>query len=134
MYLEIPNHLLPATSELLDSLPLKGAASRARTRALALVSNALEATPAGGRVEVHAGLGEGGALLEVRDTGCGIPPEELPRILERFYRTREALDEKRPGTGLGLAITQSIARLHGGELRIESEPGRGTAVRLCLPR
>jgi two-component system phosphate regulon sensor histidine kinase PhoR len=98
-----------------------------------LVSNALEATPKGGCISVRVMTASGHAELEVQDTGRGIASEELPRILDRFYRTRDALDRNRPGTGLGLAIVQSIARLHGGELKIVSEPGKGTTALLRIP-
>lgn len=98
-----------------------------------LVANALEATPAGGMVRVRVEARDGQAELEVADTGRGIPADELPRLADRFFRTAEALEHKRPGTGLGLAIVQSIARLHGGELRITSEEGRGTTARLLFP-
>jgi len=98
-----------------------------------LVANALEATPAGGTVRVRVEARDGQAELEVADTGRGIPADELPRLADRFFRTTEALEHKRPGTGLGLAIVQSIARLHGGELRITNEQGRGTTARLRFP-
>ncbi len=71
--------------------------------------------------------------LSVRDTGRGIAPEELLRILDRFYRTREALDRKQPGTGLGLAIVKSIALLHGGSVSILSQPEKGTTASVPIP-
>ncbi len=98
-----------------------------------LLSNALEATPRGGEIHVEALERDGMVELVVSDTGRGIVPDELPHILDRFYRTREALDRKRPGTGLGLAIVQSIARLHGGEVTLSSEPGKGTRAELRFP-
>jgi len=97
-----------------------------------LVSNALEATKAGGSVRVAAGRQGQDWVLTVRDTGRGIAPEDLPHVLDRFYRGR-APDPKRRGTGLGLAIVESITRLHGGTLRIESELGLGTTVTLSFP-
>jgi two-component system heavy metal sensor histidine kinase CusS len=98
-----------------------------------LISNALEATRRGGEIRVQAGEMEGRTALSVVDTGRGIEAGELPRILDRFYRTKAALEQKHPGTGLGLAIVQSIARLHGGILSISSEPGKGTVARLEFP-
>jgi len=71
-------------------------------------------------------------VLTVRDTGMGIAPEDLPHVLDRFYRSR-SVNPKRRGTGLGLAIVESITRLHGGTLRIESELGLGTTVTLSFP-
>ena len=99
-----------------------------------LVSNALEATPRGGRISIRIQPEDGRMALIVEDSGRGIPPEEVPHLLDRFYRTHEAHQRRSGGTGLGLAIVQSIARLHGGEVRIASEPGRGTTVRMGIPR
>jgi len=94
---------------------------------LNLVQNALQATPAGGRVIVTAER-EGAVLrLSVRDTGRGIPADKLAEVRKPFVTTKEK------GTGLGLAVVDKIARGHGGELVIESEEGRGTEVRLELP-
>lgn len=97
-----------------------------------LVSNALEATPAGGSVRVAAGRHGPDWVVTVRDTGRGIAPEDLPYVRDRFYRSR-TVDPKRRGTGLGLAIVDSIARLHGGTMRIESGLGLGTTVTLSFP-
>jgi two-component system heavy metal sensor histidine kinase CusS len=97
-----------------------------------LISNALAATPEGGEIFVTVKGQDHQALLEVRDNGRGIPAEELPNVLDRFYRTTDALKRKSPGTGLGLAIVQSIALLHGGDLRILSEQGKGTTVVLTF--
>jgi two-component system heavy metal sensor histidine kinase CusS len=102
---------------------LRGDADMLRQALSNLVSNALAATPEGGETS-----DENRAELEVRDTGRGIPLDELPHVFDRFYRTGEAFSRKVPGTGLGLALVQSIAYLHGGEVRITSEPGKGTSV------
>jgi signal transduction histidine kinase len=72
-------------------------------------------------------------VLEVRDDGIGIGPEDVPHIFERFYRASKDRSRKVEGVGLGLSIAQSIAQQHGGELRIESTPGTGTTARLLLP-
>jgi heavy metal sensor kinase len=82
------------------------------------------------RVKVETGAGEDSVRVQVSDNGEGIPPEYLPHIFERFYqvdkaRTHDAEDHAN-GSGLGLAIVQSIARMHGGEVRVESMPGQGT--------
>jgi len=76
----------------------------------------------------------GGARVEVRvrDTGVGIPRADLPRITERFYRVDKATSRELGGTGLGLAIVKHLVLAHNGLLRIESEPGRGTIVRVWL--
>lgn len=99
-----------------------------------LVDNAVKYTDAGGRVTVSA-RGADAAVVEiaVTDTGVGIPPTDLPRITERFYRVDKARSRELGGTGLGLAIVKHLVIAHGGELAIESEPGRGTTVRVTLP-
>jgi two-component system heavy metal sensor histidine kinase CusS len=97
-----------------------------------LVTNALAATPQGGRVQVGVSRQPASVELWVKDTGRGIAPEDLPHLLDRFYRTQEAQDRKQAGTGLGLAIVQSIAHLHGGEITLTSQPGLGTTVRLAI--
>jgi two-component system, OmpR family, phosphate regulon sensor histidine kinase PhoR len=97
-----------------------------------LVDNAIKYTDAGGRVTVSA-RGVGGLVeIAVTDTGVGIPPADLPRITERFYRVDKARSRELGGTGLGLAIVKHLVIAHGGDLTIESEPGRGTTVRFTL--
>jgi two-component system, OmpR family, phosphate regulon sensor histidine kinase PhoR len=99
-----------------------------------LVDNAVKYTPEGGRVGVSArALPDGFAEVAVTDTGVGIPPADLPRITERFYRVDKARSRELGGTGLGLAIVRHLVLAHGGEMRIESEPGRGTTVRFTIP-
>lgn len=99
-----------------------------------LLSNALGATPQGGRITVS--LKPEGSCMEmaVRDTGRGIPQDEIPHLLDRFYRTQDAHRQRSTGTGLGLAIVRSIAGLHGGTVDIQSQLGLGTTVRVQLPR
>jgi len=73
------------------------------------------------------------AEIRVRDTGVGIPPADLPRITERFYRVDKARSRELGGTGLGLAIVKHLVLAHGGELTIESREGDGTTVGFTLP-
>lgn len=95
---------------------------------LNLFTNALDAMPAGGRLRVGARRAGGGRIeVKVADTGAGISPEQLKRIHEPFYTTKEE------GFGLGLAICRSIVWENDGEMRIESEPGRGTNITVLLP-
>lgn len=109
---------------------IRGDAEMLRQALANLISNALEATSNGGEIFVKVIEQEHQAILEVKDSGRGILPDELPKVSDRFYRTTEARLHKSPGTGLGLAIVQSIAQLHGGELCILSEQGKGTTVEL----
>jgi two-component system phosphate regulon sensor histidine kinase PhoR len=98
-----------------------------------LVDNAVKYTPEDGRVTVSARpAADGRVEVAVVDTGIGIPPADLPRITERFYRVDKARSRDLGGTGLGLAIVKHLVLAHGGELRIESTPGRGTTVRVTL--
>ncbi len=98
---------------------------------LNLVINAIHALPAGGRVSVSlrpaAGRADARVHIGVEDDGDGIAPEVLPRIFDPFFTTREA------GTGLGLAIVKKIAVAHGADIRVDSEPGRGTRFDLLWP-
>jgi two-component system, OmpR family, phosphate regulon sensor histidine kinase PhoR len=114
---------------------------------LNLVDNAIKYTPRGGRVTVRARAlaadevpevlrrsdGPGFCELVVADTGVGVPPDDLPRLTERFYRVDKARSRELGGTGLGLAIVKHIVQAHGGALQIQSELGKGTTVRLVLP-
>jgi signal transduction histidine kinase len=76
---------------------------------------------------------DGRVTVSVRDTGCGIPEEHLPRVFDRFYRCDKSRTAGAGGAGLGLSIVQSIVRLHGGSARIASPPGGGTEVSLTFP-
>ncbi len=86
---------------------------------------------------IAARLAENGATpvveVEVRDTGVGIPAEDLPRLSERFYRVDKARARELGGTGLGLAIVKHIVQAHGGRLEIASEVNAGTTVRFFVP-
>jgi len=98
-----------------------------------LVRNAISYTPPGGEVEVCA-LGSGDrAEIVVEDTGVGIPREHLLRIFERFYRVDKARSRDQGGTGLGLSIVKHIVQAHGGEVRVESELGKGATFFFTLP-
>ncbi len=101
---------------------------------LNLLDNAIKFTPAGGKIDVAASAENGEARLTICDTGVGIPPEALPHIFERFYRADPSRSKQVDGAGLGLALVQWIVREHHGDVRVESEPGRGTRVTVRLPK
>ncbi len=91
-----------------------------------LVSNAVKFTPEGGSVTIRA-CGDGGTtVVEVTDTGAGIPPDDVPKVFDRFFRAPTAADV--PGTGLGLAISKAIVEAHGGSIGVESELGVGSGL------
>jgi signal transduction histidine kinase len=98
-----------------------------------LVSNGLKFTPSGGRVEVRLSAQDGAALLEVEDTGVGIPTDEQEHLFERFFRSSNATENAIPGTGLGLTITKAIVERHGGRIEVESAESTGTTIRVRLP-
>ena len=97
-----------------------------------LVRNACAAKPADGMVHISCLPQDGGWLLTVADRGCGIPPYALDKVTEPFYMADKSRARAGGGSGLGLSLCDAIARAHGTALHIESEPGRGTAVRLWL--
>lgn len=103
-------------------------------RALAnLIGNALAHTPRGGAVILRAQANGNGVCVEVADSGCGIAAAHLPYLFDRFYRVDAARSRSRGGLGLGLALVRNIARLHGGEVSVQSRLGHGTCMRLTLP-
>ncbi|MBG0828245.1 GAF domain-containing sensor histidine kinase [Planomonospora sp. ID67723] len=97
-----------------------------------LLDNAVKFTPPGGHIKVIVHAGPVPAV-EVRDTGIGIDPDEIERVCDDFYRGLGAEERAISGTGIGLSIAEKIARIHGGDVQIDSRPGYGTRVRLTLP-
>ncbi|RKO67401.1 sensor histidine kinase [Desulfofundulus salinus] len=97
-----------------------------------LIDNALRVTPAGGRVEVAARQVAGRVEVAVKDTGPGIPAHEIPLIWERFYKGDPSRRRVGGGSGLGLAIAKQIIDLHGGEIKVDSEPGQGATFTISL--
>jgi signal transduction histidine kinase len=113
-----------------DVPPVRGHASQLQQVILNLLTNAMDATPPGGRVEVTTrARGGGQVVIEVRDTGVGIAPDHRRQIFEPFFSTKEP----GRGTGLGLFISSQIVREHKGTIELDSEPGRGSTFRVCLP-
>ncbi len=113
-------------------LAVRADAIRLKQILMNLLGNAIKFTPIGGRIQLLARASDGHVRVEVRDSGPGIPPEEQKRIFEAFYRLRAA-GQAPEGTGLGLAITQRLVELQGGQLGLESEPGKGSCFYFTLP-
>jgi signal transduction histidine kinase len=95
-----------------------------------LVGNAIKFTPRGGRVSLTVARRDDAVRFRVEDTGCGIAPENVPRLFDRFWQAHES---GRGGAGLGLVIAQGIAEGHGGRIEVESRPGAGSTFTLVLP-
>ena len=121
---------LSSTTE--SGLRVHADATRFKQVLMNLVGNAIKFTPDGGRIELEAHQVEQEVQVNVRDNGPGIPPEEQKRIFEAFYRLRKS-GEGVEGTGLGLAITESLVKLQGGSLGLESKPGSGSCFYFSLP-
>ena len=94
-----------------------------------LILNAVQAIKGGGTITIRTRLNEGICQIDVEDTGCGIPPHVLPRIFDPFFTTKGTGE----GTGLGLSVSLGIIERHGGQIRVDSEVGKGTVFTVCLP-
>lgn len=116
------------------SVQIAGIESELQSALANLVNNALRYTPTGGQVDVNwQSLPDGQAEFSVADTGPGIDREHLPRLTERFYRVDGSRSRETGGTGLGLSIVKHVIQRHGAELRIDSEPGKGSKFTLVFP-
>ncbi len=123
------------TSEIRVQQPLNvvGDADRLYRLVTNLIVNAIQYTPAGGKVTVILDCSHQEAIIQIQDTGIGIAAADLPRIFDRFYRVNSDRSRHTGGSGLGLAIAQTIARAHGGSLSARSELGAGATFLLRLP-
>jgi signal transduction histidine kinase len=102
---------------------------------LNLLSNSVKFTEPLGHIKIGSVLENGGDLvISISDTGIGIPPEQIEKVLEPFEQVEDHLTRENGGTGLGLAIAKGLIQLHGGELALSSEFGVGTSVQVRLPR
>ncbi|GAG14007.1 unnamed protein product [marine sediment metagenome] len=121
------------TLEVPDSLPLVKADSQRIERALlTLVANASKFTPKGGKIKVSAWQDNNTLVVQVSDTGIGIPPAEQERIFQPYYQIKQG-GGKLTGSGLGLAIAKSIVELHGGNIWLKSVVGQGSSFFFSLP-
>lgn len=121
------------SQECAGPLWVMGDAGQLKQVLLNLLDNALRYTPAGGEVALRGRVDGAVARIEVRDTGVGIPAEDLAHIFERFYRGDTSRTRTTGNSGLGLAIVQTIVTAHGGEIAVESTPGAGTCFTISLP-
>jgi signal transduction histidine kinase len=111
-----------------DAPPIPVDPDMIRRAVMNLVGNALDAMPNGGELRIAAGpAGEGAYAVSVEDTGAGIPPGNRDKIFEPYFTTKSS------GLGLGLVLTRKIVEAHGGAIRVDSEEGRGTRIRVLLP-
>lgn len=115
-----------------EEAPITGDPVLVRRLLLILLDNAIKFTPVGGDVRLDVTVADGRRLVTITDTGVGIPPEDLPRVFERFFRSDTARQET-DGAGLGLAIARWIADQHGASLGVRSKPGAGTTVTVSFP-
>jgi heavy metal sensor kinase len=116
-----------------DQAYVLGDPDRLKQLLLNLVDNAIKYTPAGGEVSMSLSKNDGTALVVIQDTGVGIPPEDLPRIFDRFYRVDKARTRNPGGSGLGLSIAMWIANAHSGDIMVESTLGEGSTFSVTLP-
>ena len=131
-----PNHNMShdLTFETIQDLSLIGSRQEIYSAVSNLVNNAIRYTPLGGEVKcAWTVLPDSRLQFSVQDTGPGIAAEHLPRLTERFYRVDRSRSRESGGTGLGLAITKHVMQRHGGELKIESELGKGSKFILVFP-
>lgn len=116
-----------------ERISLLGYPEEIRSAVINLITNAVRYTPRGGRIQIVWKRVGTGAVLTVSDNGIGIPPEDIPRITERFYRVDKGRSRDTGGTGLGLAIVKHVMRRAGGELIIHSKLGEGSTFMLKFP-
>jgi signal transduction histidine kinase len=98
-----------------------------------LLGNAAKYTPEGGRVRLHVEARDRALQIDVEDSGIGISVEELPKILEKFFRSSDPRVQEQAGSGLGLSLANEIVRLHGGKLTVQSELNKGSRFTVALP-
>ena len=113
--------------------PVRGDARRIKQVLLNLISNAIKFTPSGGTVEVTARCEDNLLKIIVNDTGIGIAPDQIGKVFMPFQQVASEISRRHTGTGLGLPLARHLVELHGGELTLDSEPGRGTTVEAHFP-
>jgi signal transduction histidine kinase len=121
------------TCELVNEAWVEGDRARLKQVIVNLLDNAIKYTPEGGTVTLSVRTEDKQALLEVTDTGIGIPAAALPRLFERFFRVDGARSREHGGAGLGLSIVKSICAAHEGDIQASSGPGQGSRFQVRLP-
>ena len=117
-----------------DSIPEVQADSDALMRAiLNLLTNAMKYSGSSRQIELKVTQRRRHAVIQVRDFGFGLPPEELDRVFEKFYRAPQPEGEAVAGTGLGLTIVKHVAEEHGGSVEVRSEPDKGSTFSILIP-
>jgi heavy metal sensor kinase len=124
---------IAVTCEAEGPVLVQGDRARLKQVVVNLLDNAVKYTPVGGEITLRVSVQGGTAVLEVADTGIGIPAEALPHVFERFFRVDQSRSRDPDGAGLGLAIVKAICLAHGGGAEAESVPGRGSRFRVRLP-
>jgi len=114
-------------------IAVHGDRARMKQVVVNLLDNAIKYTPSGGGIRLQVRRQNGHAVLDVADTGIGIPADALPHVFERFYRVDKSRSREQGGAGLGLSIVKSICSAHGAEVEVESKPGKGSHFRIKLP-
>ena len=134
MRLDAAKHELDLSIELPPyAVMIDGDKARIEQVIINILSNSVRYTPKNGSIALRVWLQGREARISVSDTGIGIPPEDIPRIFDRFYRVDKARSRAQGGTGLGLSIAAEIIRRHNGRIDVESEPGKGTVMTVVLP-
>jgi heavy metal sensor kinase len=116
------------------SLSINGDRLILRQALVAIIHNAVKYSPSQGSIRVHVGADNGDALVEIHDSGPGIPPEHRTRVFERFYRVDKARTRDEGGSGLGLSIADWAVKAHGGQIELECYEQRGCTFRIRLPQ
>jgi signal transduction histidine kinase len=116
-----------------DPLKVWGDSTSLERLFMILLDNAVKYTASGGYVDVRLRSDDGFAVVDVRDTGAGIPADDIGRVFDRFYRADPARSRESGGTGLGLAIARWIVEAHGGQIRVESKLGAGSTFKIRIP-
>ncbi|MBK5244527.1 MAG: sensor histidine kinase [Eubacteriaceae bacterium] len=122
------------SENILPGILYRGDEERLKQAARILVDNAIKYTPKGGKVQLCLNQGKRNLVIEVKDTGIGLTDDEKAKVFSRFYRVDDARNRETGGVGLGLNIADFIVKKHGGKIRIESIPNKGSTFSILLPR